>query len=269
MARGHRTQRLNLRRTSTFLCWAAADPFFKIVPRGSPSRCSMDELDELASAVRATSAYARGPRIAEPGARIRAVMADFLYLLCAFAVFGLAFFVLQPLLALLPAAATGVLAWTIAILYSLTDVLLGGSPGKLNEGFVIGSAVTGATAGKPRLWVRWAVKWSWLLVGLMDWVWWMAADALVDSSSAGTVEIIRWISVGFGYAIFGSFIVVIAGALPMGAPRPWTLHDWLAGTVVLVRTADLSTTPTRAFEVVRTSPATPAKRDEDDSLSVE
>src|SRR4051812_21459291 len=99
----------------------------------------MDDLEQLADAVRATRAFARGPHVAEPGARIRAVLADFLYMLCAFAVFGLASFVLQPILRLLPGVATGMLGWTILILYSMTDVLLGGSPGKLNEGFVIGS----------------------------------------------------------------------------------------------------------------------------------
>lgn len=227
----------------------------------------MDDLEELASAVRETSVFARGPRIAEPGERIRAVMADFLYVLCAFAVFGLAYFVLQPILSLLPPVATLALAWTVAILYSLMDVLLGGTPGKLNEGFVIGSKITGAAAGRGRLWVRWAVKWSWMLIALMGCVWLIAADATEAPGGATQPEMIRWISKGFLYAILGSAIVVIVGALPMGAPRPWTLHDWIAGTVVLIRTADLMTTPTRAFEVVGTPPQVLRERGEDESLT--
>lgn len=228
----------------------------------------MDDLEELANAVHATRAFARGPRVAEPGARIRAVLADFLYMICASAVFGLASFVLQPILKLLPAVATGVLGWAILILYSMTDVLLGGSPGKLNEGFVIASATTGATARKPRLWARWGVKWSWLIILFMGWIWLMGADALLDSSKSKAAEMVGWISTGIGYLAFGSWILVFVGALPMGAPHPWTLHDWLAGTVVLIRTAELPTTPTRAFEVV-TSPANAGQRDADDPLSVE
>src|SRR4051794_34963645 len=97
----------------------------------------MDELTELSSAVEETRMFARGPRIAESGARIRAMLADFLYVLCALAVFSLILIVLRSLLRQTPDSGGEGVGWRAVMLFSLRGVVGGGTPGNLNEGFVV------------------------------------------------------------------------------------------------------------------------------------
>jgi uncharacterized RDD family membrane protein YckC len=194
----------------------------------------MDDLDQLASAVREQT-ITRQFRPATALARLGAAMADFV------ATFFLTIAALA--LATIFAALMGwrersdlylAIMWATAMLYSAAEILADNSFGKGIAGIVI-AMPDGTTATRTRLFYRWLIKYSFLiLLGVMMSIAMIAykLGAQKPPPSKSTEALLELMVMVASWAWLGALFIVAVGSIGMFFPKGRTLHDWLAGTTV-------------------------------------
>jgi hypothetical protein len=195
----------------------------------------MDDLDQLASAVREQT-ITRGFRPATALARLGAAVADFI------AVFFLTIAALA--VATIFAALLGwqeradlylAIMWATAMLYSAAEILADNSFGKGIAGIVI-ALPDGTTATRTRLFYRWLIKYSFLILLGMSMSIAMIVSKLLHAQksppSKSTEALLELIFAVASWAWLAALFIVAVGSIGMFFPKGRTLHDWLAGTTV-------------------------------------
>jgi hypothetical protein len=194
----------------------------------------MNDLDQLASAVREQT-ITRQFRPASALARLGAAVADFV------ATFFLTIAALA--LATIFAAVVGwrersdlylAILWATAMLYSAAEILADNSFGKGIAGIVI-AMPDGTTATRTRLFYRWLIKYSFLiLLGVMMSIAMVVYKLSLQKPplSKSTEALLNLLVAAASWAWLGALFIIAVGSIGMFFPKGRTLHDWLAGTTV-------------------------------------
>jgi hypothetical protein len=126
------------------------------------------------------------------------------------------------------------IVYAIVLLYTTSEIFFAASPAKAIFGTTIRDA-SGAPASRTQLVLRWAIKFSPLLVGGLSGIVGLIASTLSAANPIFTPSHLDDVIRAIGLTAIGCFAIVAAGVLFALGPSRQTLHDRMTGTAVFER----------------------------------